>query len=85
MEQVSQWLGAELGQAPSEIVDLLQKPDQAVLGGRRVVYPFRNAYKWDPADDLCLAAELFLQPYTGKDWLLSGKLFEIEYCEPFFR
>ncbi len=81
IERISQWLGAELSQAPNEIADLLQQPDQAVLGGRRVVYPFRNFYKWDPADDLCLAAELFLQAHAGKDWLLSGKLYELQYRE----
>ncbi len=34
--------------------------------------------------DLCLAAELFLQPHVGKEWLLSGKLYEILYLEPTF-
>jgi len=46
------------------------------------VRPYRSRIKWDPADDLCLAAELFVQPYPAKDWLISGKLFEIEYREP---
>ena len=84
IERISQWLGAELSQAPNEIADLLQQADRAVLGGRRVMHPFRNSYKWDPADDLCLAAELFLQPHAGKDWLLSGKLYEIQYREQLF-
>ena len=85
VEWIGQRLGTELGQTPHEIADLLQQPDQAILGGRQVVYPFRNSYKWDPADDLCLAAELFLQPHAGKDWLLSGKLYEIQYRDPTFR
>lgn len=82
IERISQWLGTELGRAPHEIADLLQHPGQAVLGERRVVYPYRNSCKWDPADELCLAAELFLQPRTGKDWLMSGKLYELQYREP---
>lgn len=79
IEQISRHLGLELGQTPAMIANLLQQPDRAPLGERQVVRTYRNSVKWDPADELCLAAELFLQPYTGKDWLLSGKLYEIQY------
>ena len=60
VERIGRWLGTELGQTPNVIADLLLQPDQAALGVRRVAYPFRNSGKWDPADDRCLAAELFL-------------------------
>ncbi len=82
VQQVSQCLGNELGQNPEEIAHMLLQQSRAILGVRQVVRPYRNYIKWDPADDLCLAAELFAQPHPAKDWLISGKLFEIEYREP---
>ena len=44
IEQISRWFGAEPGQAPHEIADLLQQPSQAVLGGRRVIHPSVEQY-----------------------------------------
>ncbi len=82
--RISQWLEVEPGQTPDAIANLLQQPEQAVLGERRLLYSFRNGFKWNPADDLCLAAELFLHTHAGKDWQLSGELFEIEYKETRF-
>jgi hypothetical protein len=82
---ISQRLGTELSHSPDEIRDLLQRQNQAALGTRRLVYPLGNSYKWNPADDICFAAELFLQLHEGEGWLLSGNLYEIQYCEPFFK
>lgn len=82
VQQVSQRLGNELGQNPEVIAQMLVQQSRAILGVRQVVRPYRNHIKWDPADDLCLAAELFSQPHSAKDWLISGKLFEIKYKEP---
>ncbi len=88
IEVLSQRLANKLNTTPYIIADLLCRRDRAILGERQVVSPLNrsncvknrsNCVKWDPADDLCLAAEIIAQPYSGKDWLISGKLYEILY------
>ncbi len=80
VEVLSQRLANKLNKKPDTIADLLCRRDRAILGERQVVRLHgSDGVKWDPADDLCLAAEIFAQPYSGKDWLISGKLYEILY------
>jgi hypothetical protein len=80
VEVLSQRLADKLNKKTDTIADLLLRKDRAIFGERQVVRPHgSDGVKWDPADDLCLAAEIFAQPYSGKDWLISGKLYEILY------
>jgi hypothetical protein len=78
-ESLSQRLGSHLSKKASIVTELLCHSDRAILGARQVVRPYRSGIKWDPADDHCLATEIFAQAYPDKDWLISGKLFEITY------
>lgn len=47
----------------------------AVLGTRRLLWPFRTGVQWNPADDLCVAAELRVLPVAGQDYYtMQGEL-----------
>ncbi len=78
IEQISQRLGATLHTDQSAVVKLLNDQSGAILGRRRLLGPFRKGIMWNPADDLCLAAELLVERHDGNGRLISGSLFEID-------
>ena len=84
LEQVSDRLARKLDVDASEVAGHLLSDSVAVLGSRRLVWPWGKSVQWNPADDRCVAAELLL--YTGKNrnglWRLSGELFELDEQSP---
>ena len=63
---------------PAEIEELLLDQRRAVLGVvPRLVYPYRNGVKWDPADHLCVAGELLPAEAVNPHWAISGEIVEL--------
>ena len=64
-----------------EICSLLSEDRAAVLGRRRLLWPWRQGVQWNPADDLCAAFRIRVRRpvETGASHTLrlSGSLFEI--------
>jgi hypothetical protein len=48
-------IAAQLDASVDEICGLLSADQAAILGTRRLVWPWRDGVQWNPADDLCLA------------------------------
>jgi hypothetical protein len=52
-------------------------PESAVLGRQRLLWRWRNGVQWNPADDLCVAAEVVIDPgIESEAWSHSGEIFE---------
>src|SRR5215211_2933134 len=78
-DQVRASLATTLQIAPSEVDARLLDQQRAILGARRLVWPFgRDGIQWNPADDRCLAGELLSVRTDRGEWRLSGALFELK-------
>jgi hypothetical protein len=63
---------------PVEIEEHLIDQRRAVLGVvQRLVSPYREDVKWDPADHLCVAGELLPAEPVGPRWAIRGELVEL--------
>jgi hypothetical protein len=63
---------------PVEIEERLVDQRRAVLGVvQRLVSPYREDVKWDPADHLCVAGELLPAEPVGPRWAIRGELVEL--------
>ena len=51
VDAVAARLGLRLGVAPDHVASLLMARPTAVLGTRRLLWPFRDFVQWNPADD----------------------------------
>ena len=49
----------------TEISNRLRGPPNPVLGSRRLVYPYRDFVKWDPADDRCDDCTVVVTPASA--------------------
>jgi hypothetical protein len=55
---------------------------KAVLGSvPRLVLPRGNCVIWAPADDECLAGEIFADTYGGATWAIKGRIVELRRAE----
>lgn len=77
LNDASTRIAALTASTPQIIEDLLISDSVAVLGPRRTVSPYRQGIKWDPADDLCLAAEVLVSRGQASDWRVTGEVFEL--------
>jgi hypothetical protein len=76
LADVSERLQVQLPAASAaDIARLLVGDDAAVLGSRRLLWPRASGVQWNPADDLCVALELRVEPAARVE--LSGQLFEV--------
>jgi hypothetical protein len=63
---------------PAEIQQRLLDRRRAVLGVvPRLVAPYREGVKWDPADHLCVAGELLPAEPVGPRWAIRGEIVEL--------
>lgn len=53
-----------------------------LLGSRRLLWPFRDGVQWNPADHLCLAADISIEPGARSNWLISGAIVELDEKRP---
>jgi hypothetical protein len=71
-------LAAVLPADPVELEEHLLDQRRAVLGVvPRLVSRYREGVKWDPADHLCVAGELFSVEPVGPRWAIRGELVEL--------
>lgn len=75
---ISQRISNDLKRNSTDIAELLCRRDRAILGIRRLLWPYREGVQWNPADELCLATDLRVQTHNRSSWSISGSLFEIE-------
>jgi len=65
-------LAARLGGDAPQLAAELMDPSCAVLGRRRLLWPFRGFVQWNPADDGVVWIRVATQP--GDMWRISGDL-----------
>lgn len=75
--EVTSRLARVLGVRTQDVVAYLSDNTTAVLGRRRLLWPWRNSIQWNPADDCCVAGELLFTDSTEDFMELSGELFEV--------
>lgn len=63
---------------PAELEEYLLDQRRAVLGVvQRLVSPYREGVKWDPADHLCVAGELLASEAVDDRWAVKGEVVEL--------
>jgi len=78
LSEVIARLAKSLSAEPEEIQKHLLDQRHAVLGATpRLVYPYREHVKWDPADHRCLAGELIAAPGLDSRWAIKGEIVEV--------
>ncbi len=77
--ELSRRVAAITGAQADDVRALLREKTSAVLGGRKLLYRFRESVQWNPQDDLCLVGELRLNETDRPGWVVRGELFEV--CE----
>jgi hypothetical protein len=80
LDDVSERLHAQLpDESASDIAGLLVDESAAALGQRRLLWPRMSGVQWNPADDLCVAIEVRIEPAAQRE--IAGRLFEVERRE----
>jgi hypothetical protein len=80
-DEIGRRLTARLPTERGAVRTFLNDEATAVLGTRRLLWPYRDSVQWNPADDLCVAAELRVRPAAGKKkYLVQGELLAAEYA-----
>jgi hypothetical protein len=78
VEDVSARLATQLGASAEELAQELLDDRGAVLGvTRRLLYPRARGVQWDPADHLCLAGDVLVEPGSAAGWTISGVVEEL--------
>lgn len=62
------------GGVPQTLVESLASDRYAVLGARRLLWPWKNGLQWNPADDMCVAGEVIVVPTEGRSSVISADL-----------
>jgi len=75
--EVASRLAHILGMRTQDVVAYLSDDTNAVLGRRKLLWPWRDVIQWNPADDYCVAGELLFAESTEDFLKLSGQLFEV--------
>lgn len=67
-----------LSVSPEAVEALLLNEDRAVLGAApRLLHLRGDGVIWAPADDLCVAGELLIEPSNTTSWAIKGRVFEV--------
>jgi hypothetical protein len=78
LPEVATRLATALHAEPRQIANYLTERSSAVLGPvARLVSPYRDGVKWDPADHWCVAGELLAAGAEGLYWSIRGELVEV--------
>lgn len=77
-EIVAARVAAKVGVSAEEAREALADRRHAVLGERRLLWPFRDGVQWNPADDRLAAIELYGERVTGPAWTIAGELCRAE-------
>lgn len=81
-------VGDQTGLSVEAAADLLTDPGLAILGRRRLLWPWRTGVQWNPADDRCVAATVRVVPSNDASagsatpqWVASGELLLVRPIE----
>lgn len=75
---VTERLARVVDAEPAEIERHLLEQRWATLGvASRLVSPYREGVKWDPADHRCVAGELLAAAPNGPRWSMRGEIVEV--------
>jgi hypothetical protein len=64
-------LATALGASETTVAEALRNPVNAVFGRRRVVAPYREFIKWNPADELCMTGRLRPTRCESTNWSID--------------
>lgn len=67
LEILTERLGSRLGVEPADIATLLLSDRLAVLGTRRLLWPYREFVQWNPADDAIVDLRITTAPASTLD------------------
>ncbi len=86
VDLVSRRISARIGVPASDVRSLLSSNEAAILGSRRLVWPWRESVQWNPADDRCVAFRIQRVDREETDRIggvrIRGSVFEIEPSPP---
>ncbi|MEZ0351114.1 hypothetical protein [Mycobacterium sp. pR1184] len=78
LPMVTERLARVVEAEPAEIERHLLERRWAALGiAPRLVSPYREGVKWDPADHRCVAGELLAAAPNGPQWSMRGEIVEV--------
>jgi hypothetical protein len=81
--EIAARLAAATGSPPSLIARTLLDDSRAVLGATdRLVHLRGTGVQWNPADHLCVAAQVVCRPAPGTTWMLSGEIQSLSPLTP---
>ncbi len=72
LAEVAGRVAARLGSGPAGVATMMMDPKTAVLGTRRLLWPFRSFVQWNPADDQLVRVSLESQ--SASTWSVSGRI-----------
>jgi hypothetical protein len=67
LDLVASRVGAQVSVPPGDVRSLLGRNAAAVLGSRRLLWPWRDGVQWNPADDRLSAIRIRLEPRGATD------------------
>jgi hypothetical protein len=76
LELLAGRLAERLSLPADHVAGLLAGDTPAVLGQRRLLWPFRDFVQWNPADDAIV--RLRIASMTSPTWQLSGTLTDLD-------
>ncbi len=75
LDEISRRLSTRLDEDQDTIRRTLLSTDRDVLGERQLVRPYRQGVQWNPADDLCVLADV--RTRGGAEWRCAGRIFTV--------
>ena len=87
LDLVAERVAAQVAAPAAEIRSLLQQNEAAILGSRRLLWPWREGVQWNPADDRCAAFRIRRVARNAVDQdagsvRIRGSLFELAAKSP---
>jgi hypothetical protein len=74
LDVVAGRVAARVGAPVSEVRTLLTDSEAAILGSRRLLWPWRDGVQWNPADDRCMAFRIRVASDAGKGGVPSLRI-----------
>lgn len=77
--EVSQRVSRQLDIPQEDVERMLMDSQYAVLGKRKLIWPFKNGVQWNPADDEIVFINILKQHTDTPQLSISGRLFTVEH------
>jgi hypothetical protein len=76
--ELSRRVAGSLSLDTGQIRSLLEEPERAVLGQRRLLWRRGAGVQWNPGDDVLLAVQLRTTVSAAKGWFLDGRIVQLD-------